>query len=86
MEKNTLSRLSDTYDIEAAGRKIDGYDGAVASGTTWISSDIGDVDLYSAVYRPSLTTVVGLYSFYPWDEGTLSLLKTIHVEKTNATA
>jgi hypothetical protein len=86
LEENTLSQLSNTYNIEAARRKIDGYDGAVASGTTWISSEVGAVDVYSAVYRPSLTMNVGLYSFYPWDEGTLSLLKTVHVEMINSTS
>lgn len=83
--KYVLSQDGSFYDIQAAGRKIDGYDGAVISGTMRTSSFINDIDTYSAIYHPSSTTVVGIFSLYPWDEGTLSLLKTIHVEKINAT-
>jgi len=30
--------------------------------------------------------MVTIVSLYPWEEGTLSLLKTIHVERINATS
>lgn len=67
-------------DVQAAGRKIDGHNGAVVSGTSIISGV--KVDTYVARYYLSSTTIVDLMSSYPWDEGTLSLLKTIHIEKT----
>lgn len=55
---------------------IDGFSGAIAS--------MGS-DMFTAAYFPFnyLTTVIS--STYPWDEGTLSLLKTIHIEKVDAT-
>jgi hypothetical protein len=69
--------LSDT-------RTIDGMDGAVASMTMDIGSGIiseAFFAYYSAANDPTLV-VVGIASTYPWDDGTLQLLKTIHVEKT----
>lgn len=38
--------------------------------------------LYGTAFDPS-RVVVEIVSMYPWDEGTLQLLKTIHVEKIN---
>ena len=69
-------------DVQTAGRKIDGHDGAVVSGTSIMSGM--EVNTYVARYYLSSTTIVDLMSSYPWDEGTLSLLKTIHVEKIKA--
>lgn len=42
------------------------------------------VDVYAAIYYPSSTTTASIVSSYPWDEETLQLLKTIHIEKINA--
>ena len=82
--KYILVQMDDVYDIDAAGRKIDGHDGAVVTGTMRLSGL--DVDMYSGLYFPSSTTSVIIVSFYPWEEGTLQLLKTIHVEENNSTS
>ena len=62
--------------IQSAIRTIDGRDGCVAS------CDVGDFTFYAAQYVISTypCTYVVIASTYPWDEGTLSLIKTIHVE------
>ena len=83
IEKYVLLQIDGLYDIEVAGRKIDGYDGAIGSGTLRNSGI--ELDTYAAIYYPSSTMTVSLISLYPWEEGTLSLLKTIHVEKINKT-
>ena len=71
-------------------RKIDGSDGAISKmqlktterGQTSIA-DVFYVRFYlNADPKHSVCTIV---SIYPWDEGTLSLLKTIHIEKINET-
>jgi hypothetical protein len=85
MERGVLSQVNGLQEIQATGRKIDGVDGAIASGKLPGAYDM-TLDTYVAVYYPSSTTAVGLVSTYPWDEGTLSLLKSIHVEKINATS
>jgi hypothetical protein len=82
--KYVLINTKDIYDIDAAGRKIDGYDGAVASGT--LRSSGIETSTYIAIYYPSSTMSVTVFSAYPWDEGTLSLLKTIHIENINSTS
>ena len=64
-------------------RTIDGSSGAIASGTFAATNDIY-VTLYHAAYMlPSdpASTVVQIVSTYPWNGGTLQLLKTIHVEE-----
>jgi hypothetical protein len=64
-------------------RTIDGADGAVASMTLRLEQD-NILDGYHAAYMPSFDyrkqTFVEVVSSYPWNEGTLQLLKTIHVE------
>ena len=79
--KYTALQLDDLYDIESAGRKIDGHDGAVVAGK--MRSNGMEIDTYSAMYFPSSTTNAVIVSFYPWEQGTLQLLKTIHIEKMN---
>ena len=74
----------DTYDVQAAERNIDNTHGAIASGKS--RALIVVTDVYISKYYPSSTTDRNIVSTYPWDEGTLSLLKTIHVEKINATS
>ncbi|NLI08246.1 MAG: hypothetical protein GX457_14315 [Thermotogaceae bacterium] len=38
--------------------------------------------LYYPVFDPEMLEI-GIVSYIPWNEGTLQLLKTIHVEKIN---
>jgi len=59
-------------------RIIDGSNGAVAS------MGLKNSSMFTAAYFPFnyLTTVIS--STYPWEEGTLHLLDTIHVEKVEA--
>ncbi len=71
-----LDEISGTDNIETASRTIDNTKGTVAS------CDIGSKKAYSVIYYPTIDkkhTVVTMISTYPWDEGTLSLLKTIHL-------
>jgi len=77
-----LLQRDDIYNIDAAEREIDSHDGAVASGEL---IPLG-IDTYNAIYYLSSTDIVTIGSAYPWEEGTLQLLKTIHVEKINETA
>ena len=69
--------------IRSAERMIDGKQGAVASGK--LSRNKIEGAMYCATYYPSARTGVLIMSMYPWDEGTLQLLRTIHVEVTNQT-
>lgn len=77
MEK-TMKKLFPAS-ASVASRDIDGKNGAIAKYTTT------DMTLYTAVYYPNAYLFALVISTYPWDEGTLSLLKTIHVEKVNST-
>jgi hypothetical protein len=70
--------------IETSAREIDGKTGAIASGDMDISGL--EIKLYQASYYPSKDTMAFVQSSYPWDEETLSLLKSIHIETINATA
>lgn len=63
-----------------ASRTIDEKHGVIAE---YSSSGI---TLYTAVYWPNARLFALLVSTYPWDEGTLSLLKTIHIEKINSSS
>lgn len=69
--------------VQGAMREIDGKDGVVCSGLQ-ISNGIPETT-YFADYYISANEKVLIYSGIPWDEGTLSLLKTIHIERINAT-
>jgi hypothetical protein len=77
--KYVILQMDDMYDSEAVGRKIDGYDGVVATGTMKTSGY--ELKTYFATYYASSTMSIIIFSAYPWSEGTLSLLKTIHVER-----
>jgi len=64
---------------EGAHREIDDTQGAVALER---NSDVGDI--YNSLYFPEFargTLQCLILSTYPWDEGTLSLLRTIHIEE-----
>ena len=75
---------SDFNDTRVSRQKIDGYDGAFASGTLNVSGI--NVVVYIGEYMPSSTTLVLIKTIYPWEEGAQQLLNTIHVEKTNTTS
>ena len=62
-------------------RTIDSADGAVASMTH--VEDSKTTDIYHALYQTTFDSNISveIFSEYPWDGGTLQLLKTIHVEK-----
>jgi hypothetical protein len=62
--------------VETATREIDGTWGIVAR---------ADDAICHVIYYPLIDSHLKMVisSTYPWDEGTLSLLKTIHVEKVN---
>jgi len=69
--------------VQGAVREVDGKDGVVCSGLQ-ISNGIPETT-YFADYYISENEKVLIYSGIPWDEGTLSLLKTVHIERINAT-
>ena len=64
--------------VETATREIDGTWGIVAR---------ADDAIYHVIHYPLIDSHLKMVisSTYPWDEGTLQLIKTIHVEKINAT-
>jgi hypothetical protein len=79
-----LSHYTDTIISE---RTIDGRRGAIGSGITGTSAINGlPTKMYVAIWYMDNNTQVYLSSFSPWDEGTLALLKTIHIEKINTTS
>lgn len=73
--------------IGSATRTIDGAKGAVASKESVINGVIFYiyVALYYPLFDPQKHSCM-IVSSYPWDEGTLSLLKTVHIEKVNTTS
>jgi hypothetical protein len=78
--KQELSRGSKEIgasDIQSEVREIDGIMGAVSSGTA------SGNKAYLAEWYPSNKLRVILSSNYPWEEGTMDLINTIHIE--NAT-
>lgn len=85
-ELNSLSsnnpRLSS---VRTDARIIDNASGGITSFTIKLDSGL-ILDAFKADYQPvfdSTHIVVEIDSTYPWDEGTLQLLKTIHVEMAN---
>lgn len=76
------------FNYRSDEREIDGASGAIASFTMYLTKDkdVGSLeylDAYHALYQSTFDrhVVVEVMSTYPWEEGTLQLLKTIHVEK-----
>jgi hypothetical protein len=69
--------------VKGEARQIDGKDGVVCEGFKIISGEMERT--YFVDYYLSNNEKVLIYSGIPWDEGTLQLIKTIHVEKINAT-
>lgn len=66
-------------EVDGAARQIDGKDGVVCSGLELRDGQMRTT--YYADYYLSDDEKVLFYSGIPWDDGTLQLLKTIHVEK-----
>jgi hypothetical protein len=86
-EAEDLKSIDGSYqDFRVAKRDIDGTYGAVAYAI--VNIDSIPIEAYHALYQPTFDpshTLVEIASYYPWDEGTLSLLKTIHIETINTT-
>lgn len=70
-------------DIEATAVEIDGKNGSICMGYYFINKAKNEV--YLANYYPDQNTSASITSSYPWDEGTLSIIKTIHIARINAT-
>jgi hypothetical protein len=67
--------------VQAAARQIDGKDGVVCSGFELENGKT--MTTYFADYYLSNREKVFIYSGFPWDSGTLALIKTIHIERIN---
>lgn len=65
----------------AYDRVIDGIDGSLLVGANPLAAKKAFAWGY---FINDKTCIIGV-SYIPWDEGTLALLKTIHVERLNAT-
>jgi hypothetical protein len=77
--KKSFGEVSDSATV----RTIDGVSGSIAT----VKLDNG-ITICMAQYHPTFDPKrlnVSIVSNYPWDDGTLQLLKTIHIEKINAT-
>ncbi|OPY52725.1 MAG: hypothetical protein A4E48_01014 [Methanosaeta sp. PtaU1.Bin060] len=87
--RSALLNESRISNIETSQRTIDGLPCAVVSYEFLAKGTRKTVKVFMAEYFPkidkgSLNCIIS--SSYPWDEGTLALLQTIHIEKANATA
>ena len=78
-KKTSLKNYFET----ATTRTIDGVLGEIASDEIGKGMTIY-FSLYYPVFDPEMLEI-GIVSYIPWNEGTLQLLKTIHVEKINDT-
>jgi len=72
--------LHGSTDIVIVERTIDGQNGTVGNGVF-----TGTGTMYVGCWWIDNKTEASITSYYPWDEGTLSLLKTIHIERINVT-
>jgi hypothetical protein len=81
--KSWINKLSYSRDITVASRKIDSTEGSIASFEDMTLASA----LYMVLYVPICDNhlIANIITSYPWDEGTLQLLKTIHIEKLNTT-
>lgn len=80
--RSVLVNFPNAYNVETANRVIDDSSGAIGSEDVYISGS--KLKIYGAEYRPKFDPAhlnVIISSLMPWDEGTLQLLKTIHIEK-----
>ena len=77
MRDNLESQLSGCSQVSISERKIDNHNALLGSGF----DPKLDEFVYSSGWWADNRTAVAVYSTYPWDEGTLRLLKTIHIER-----
>ncbi len=74
-------------DIRSDARAIDGVDGAVSSAVYSFNPSLdGRAEVYMALYPARFDSgqaLVEIISYFPWDEGTLQLLKTISVQRVH---
>lgn len=80
--ENSIEQLQKGQPLSATvkeTRTIDGKGGVIGE------SEPGMEPFYLVIYFPTPYLNVEIVSTYPWDEGTLSLLKTIQIEKVNTT-
>jgi hypothetical protein len=77
--ETVFQNLDNYYNIKSYERLIDDQPGALVVG-----KNLEGDSLFAAGYWPKLNlsgdTQMVIISTYPWENGTLSLLKTIHVE------
>ena len=81
-KKDVEAALSNYIDRSVSERIIDGRHGIIGYGTSMGTS----YTTYFALWWMDNNTDVLVSSHHPWDEGTLSLLKTIHIDKINETS
>jgi hypothetical protein len=74
--------IGDYEEIQSAIREIDGIKGAISSGKF---QGVDEHQVFQAEWYYSNKLQTTLTSSYPWEEGTLDLLKTIHIENRNQT-
>lgn len=80
--KKELSDMGATH-IEVAERAIDGTKCGIASGK-WSLGEVYSARFNVKAAHPSRHLVCAIFSTCPWDEGTLQLLKTIHIKRNAA--
>ncbi|MFZ2472760.1 MAG: hypothetical protein WAW52_12585 [Methanothrix sp.] len=79
-----LARAMKFRSAKTAVRDIDGTIGGIAQ-----ADFVGSAKIYLIEFLPLIDQKhlrCDILSTLPWDEGTLSLLKTIHIEKINSTS
>ena len=72
--------------VETSTRSIDGTVGGILSLDYLVPGLNSYIKMYSVMYYPekeSAYTSVIITSVYPWDDGTLSLLKSIHIDRNS---
>lgn len=82
MKSNIRDTLlnSPYYDYDTYDRIIDGKSGILGVGENYEGDSNRFIAQYWPMFNMSGDTKVSINSYYPWDDGTLGLLKTIHVE------
>ena len=83
-----LSIAGNVKKSEVDTRVIDGVKGVILSATPKAdkSRGITEKESFVAEWNPSNQLNILLDLDFPWEEGTLSMLKTIHIEKINETS
>ena len=79
LEEIVRRSTKDESNVFEAVRSIDGKRGGIASYEHRFPN--GPINCYFANYYPLNNLQAVISSTFPWDEGTLQLLKTVHIEK-----